>query len=112
MARALREDHFIDANGRSVRRHHAVKAPAVEIGGKMVQQTLWDDIRTAPRKHMEAAFALRRQQIVGDCKQLKNDGDYFNENRTRERPIVLLFDFTPDLEALEVVEELEAGSPA
>src|SRR5437660_6035509 len=35
------------------------------------QMALWADMRTASRDHMETAFQQRRQQIVGDCHQLK-----------------------------------------
>ena len=59
---------------------------------------LWDDIRTAPRNHMRISFQQRRQQIVGDCHQLKLDVDSFNENQSPVQPIQLSFDFTLDME--------------
>ena len=51
-----------------------------------------------PRKHMEIAFQQRRQQIVGDCGQLKRDVDYFNETHPNTAPIQMVFDFTEDVE--------------
>jgi len=50
------------------------------------------------------AFAHRRQQIVGDCRQLKMDIDSYNENyrANDERPIQGVFDFTDDLVELEL----------
>ena len=65
------------------------------------QITLWDDIRTATPKHMEIAFQQRRQQVVGDCRQLKTDVDSYNENRKPERPIQIIFDFTFDIEEID-----------
>ena len=65
-ARAMREDYTTDSNGRPVRLKHAAR---VKRGDE--QLTLWADIRKAPREHMVAAFQQRRQQIVGDCCQLK-----------------------------------------
>ena len=63
---------------------------------------LWDDIRTASREHMQIAFQQRRQQIVGDCHQLKLDIDSYNENKNEGRPIKMVFDFTDDLSELEI----------
>ncbi len=68
LSQALREEYDKDAKGRRVRSKHAVR---VKRGGK--QMVLWADMETAPRKHMVLAFAQRRNQIVGDCLQLKTD---------------------------------------
>lgn len=101
MARALREDYFADRAGRNVRRQHATKVKEMNYEGKMVQKSLWDDIDTGPREHTAAAVQLRRKQIVGDCKQLKNDADHFNDERPKEKPVALLFDLTDDLIELD-----------
>ena len=62
-----------------------------------MQGTLWADIDTAPRPHMQKAFAQRRKQIVGDCVQLKTDVDVFNDKRPEDEPIALVLDFTDDV---------------
>jgi hypothetical protein len=93
LARAMREEHIVDPQGRLVRAKHVAK---MERNGEQV--ALWEDIRTASRQHMEIALKQRRQQIVGDCKQLKTDMDSFNENRNPGKPIQMVFDFTLDLE--------------
>lgn len=98
LARAMREEYYIDPQGRSVRTKHAVR----KHGGQQ-NLTLWGDIRTSPRDYMHTAFQQRRQQIVGDCRQLKSDVDSFNENQAPREPIQMIFDFTNDL------AELEAG---
>ena len=74
----------------------------VERDGKQVP--LWADYRTATREHMQVAFQQRRQQIVGDCHQLKLDADSFNENRPDEKPIQIRFDFTDDLAEIDAAE--------
>jgi hypothetical protein len=51
---------------------------------------------------METAFQQRRQSIVGDCKQLKNDLDSYNENFNTADPIQIVVDFTDDLEEAEL----------
>jgi hypothetical protein len=96
LAQAMREEYILDPQGRRVRAKHVAR---VRQNG--TQTSLWADIRTAPRKHMEVAFQQRRQQIVGDCRQLKADVDSFNDNRVPEKPIQMVFDFTRDLQELE-----------
>jgi hypothetical protein len=98
LARAMSEEYITDAQGRRVRAKHVVR---MQRGGK--QLFLWDDIRTADHTHMEIAFQQRRQQIVGDCLQLKRDVDSYNENRKPYRPIQMIFDFTNDLAEIEIV---------
>ena len=100
IGRAMRAERIDDPQGRSVRAKHAAREG---------QLFLWDDIRTASRKHMDIAFKQRRQQIVGDCHQLKTDVDSFNENRSPFVPIQMSFDFTNDLLEEEALEEKEAG---
>ena len=103
MSRALREDHFTDEKGRTVRRIQAALHTEMDENGRKVRKSLWDDIDTAPRKHIENAFGVRRGQIVGDCKQLKNDADHRNDVCPDEEAFIPLFDFTDDVE--------EAGLP-
>ena len=93
IARAMREEYYTDAQGRRVRAKHCA---TVEVSGE--QMRLWDNHQTATRDFMEIAAKNRRQQIVGDCRQLKTDVDSFNENKSPEEPIKMLWDFTPDVE--------------
>lgn len=98
LSRAMREEYVTDAQGRSVRAKHAAR---LRKGGE--QMVLWADIRTAPRGHMEIAFAQRRKQIVGDCRQLKCDVDSYNQNRAHGSPIAMVFNFIDDLREIEAV---------
>jgi hypothetical protein len=98
LARAMREEYIVDPQGRTVRAKHAARTQ--REGEQLV---LWADIRTAPREHMEIAFQQRRQQIVGDCRQLKLDVDSYNENINLGEPIQMVFDFTLDVVELEAV---------
>src|SRR5437016_2345192 len=59
LASAMREEFITDSKGRRIRVKHPVR---LRRSGE--QTTLWDDIRTATRSHMEMAFAQRRNQIV------------------------------------------------
>lgn len=96
ISRAMREEYITDAQGRRVR----VKHPATIRRGSE-QLVLWDDLRTAPREHMRLSFQQRRQQIVGDCKQLKTDVDSYNDRNLDAEPIQMIFDFTRDLAEIE-----------
>jgi hypothetical protein len=66
---------------------------------------VWDDIRTAPREHMQVSFQHRRQGVVGDCRQMKTDVDSYNDAHAEAEPIVVVFDFTMDLAELEAADE-------
>ena len=47
------------------------------------------------------SFAQRRQQIVGDCVQLKTDADVYNDRRKPAEPIQTVLDFTLDVMELQ-----------
>jgi hypothetical protein len=97
IAEAMRQEYITDPQGRRVRAKHV--APYPEDGRLPLK---WDDMRTASRNHMEMSFAYKRQLIVGDCRQLKNDIDSYNQNYNNGSHIQSIFDFTYDLEELEL----------
>ena len=96
LAQSMREQYIVDAKGRRVRAKH----PARFTSGEE-QKTLWHDIRTAGRAFMEKAFQLRRNHIVGECRQAKTDVDSYNDSHPKEQPIQLVLDFTDDVAELE-----------
>jgi hypothetical protein len=96
LANAMREEYMTDAKGRRVRVKHSAK---VWKNGE--QTVLWDDIRTAPRRHMQVSFQNRRQGIVSDCRQLKSDCDSYNDAHVSDDPLQIVFDFTMDLAEAE-----------
>ncbi len=100
ISRALREEYYTDSKGRRVRTKHPVKVR--RRGGG--QTSLWDDIRTAPREHLEMSFQQRRARIVGDCRQLKTDVDSYNDAHRDSPQIEMVFDFTKDLAELEAAD--------
>jgi hypothetical protein len=104
LADAMREEYVTDPQGRRVRTKHVAR-----YGDGQAQIPLWADIRTATREHMEIAFQQRRQQILGDCRQLKTDVDSYNENYSSSQPIQMVFDFTDDLAELELVRLAETA---
>ena len=108
MADCLREEYRTDARGRRYRAKHA--APA-QRGGKT--DSLWADLDdpSVPHEHFVKSFARRRQQIVGDCFQLKTDADVYNDQRRPEAPIQVVLNFKNDVEEMEYayVDETEAN---
>jgi len=94
ISRAMGLEHVKDKKGRSVRKYYA--APIRE-NGQLVMK--WDDWN-AERPFMEIAAANRRNQILGQCCQLKNDMDSYSERRCPEQPIQMDFNFNVDLEEL------------
>ncbi len=98
IARALREDYFNDAQGRRARAKHAL---AEKRGDRQLH--LWVDMRTASREQMELSLQQRRQQVLGDCVQLKVDTDSYNQNFNKGEPIQMVLNFTDDVAELEAV---------
>jgi hypothetical protein len=102
MSSALREEMRVDpSTGLSYRVNHAV----VGRDASGVQHTIWDDIDEAPRSHMQKAFTQRREQIVGDCFQLKVDVEHYNTHHRDERSIQMPLDFTADVAERMIVAE-------
>lgn len=93
-SKALREQYITDDFGQPVRAKHVARI----ITAEQQQKHLWADIRNAPRHHMLTAFQQRRDQIVGDCRQLDRDARYYNSKHPLNAPIQLVFNFEDDIE--------------
>lgn len=96
IGQVMGEIYYTDAKGRRVRLLHPA---TVKRQGELF--TEWDDIRTAPRQHMQLAFQQKRKAIVGECRQLKTDMDSFNDAHPETPQIQISFDFTMDLAEFE-----------
>ncbi len=99
IAQVFREEYRTDETGQRYRAKHAVRS---KKGDKSM--SLWADIDDdrAPRDHFLRSFAQRRQQIVGDCFQLKTDVDVYNTKNPTQKPIQVPLDFTYDVEELQL----------
>jgi len=99
IAQVLREEYSTDALGQRYRAKHAVRS---KQGNK--NMSLWADIDDdrAPREHFVRSFSQRRQQIVGDCFQLKTDVDVYNGKHPTQKLIQMPLDFTYDVEELQL----------
>lgn len=94
-------------------RLHPTKHPVSrKVAGEQI--VVWDDIRTAPRKHMEISFRQRRERIVGDCRQLSVDADSYNDASAsirRDRGIDDVAALVGPLEKSSIANQLRIGSP-
>jgi hypothetical protein len=107
MAQALRAEIQTDDEGRRYRVNHAVR---VTKGG--VQSTFWGVLGFAPHSHMEKAFGQRREQIIGDCLQLKTDVAVYNDmNRGKQPEIQLVLDFTEDVAERQQLQNSQKKIP-
>jgi hypothetical protein len=99
IAQVFREEYRTDSRGRRYRAKHATTQ---KFGNKTL--SLWGDIDdpNAPHEHFVKSFGQRRQQIVGDCFQLKTDVDVYNDQRQPKQPIQVVLDFTYDIEELQL----------
>jgi hypothetical protein len=98
IAKVFREEYRVDKHGRRYRAKHAA---ATKVGNQTL--SLWGDMDdpNAPHEHFVRSFGQRRQQIVGDCHQLKTDADVYNDSRQPNEPINVILDFSLDVEEMQ-----------
>lgn len=98
MSRALREECATDAKGRRYRVNQAVRYTK-----KGAQVTMWGIEGFVDPSHSIMSFAQRREQIIGDCLQLKTDVDVHNDKHSDiGQQYELDLDFTQDVAEREV----------
>lgn len=94
LARSWREQYKIDPQGRRVRVRHSFGIKS-ETGKQLHLWGYWENLKP---KQMALSFQGRRKQIVGECRQLKNDADSYNENlNTSQLSIPMSYNFTQDM---------------
>lgn len=104
MSRALREEYAVDAEGRRYRVNHAYRATRAGI-----QLTLWARLGVSEPDNVHRALMQRREQIVGDCFQLKVDVDVFNDMYPDRKPVQLILDFKDDVAEREFWKKDDAA---
>ncbi|MGH7499825.1 MAG: hypothetical protein ACREL3_13355 [Gemmatimonadales bacterium] len=104
IANAMGEEYMTDPKGRRVRVKHSAK---VKQNGQTL--TLWGDIRDMAPTFMQISVTQRRNQIVGECHQLKNDVDSFNDRNPTSQQICLVLDFRQDVAELEGMRDIRAA---
>ena len=108
LGRAMRAEHFTDAQGREVRLMHAARLPFGDDGSIVV----WADIRKAKPHHMEISFQQRRHGIVRDALQHKIDVSSYNDNNAYGATLSLFdYNINKDLLELEAPTEYPDENP-
>lgn len=105
IGRALREEYTTDPQGRRIRRKHARRVETTLPDGQVKQLTLWDDITTATPEHMQISFQQRRNMCRADCFHHKQEVDSYNENWNPGKPLGFSYDFTEDIEEMQMPTE-------
>ena len=106
MSSALREEYATDAKGRKYRVNHAVR-----VTRDGVQTTFWAIMGFAPRERMQRAFTQRREQIIGDCFQLKLDVDVYNSQNAQQPPLPCILDVSDDVKERQFWEDDQSLGP-
>ncbi|MBX3734950.1 MAG: hypothetical protein KF791_20430 [Verrucomicrobiae bacterium] len=101
IASAMRDEHYTDPQGRSVRKLRPFREDAQLLNGECEQTFLWVDMQDATPKQALKALQYGRQLAVHDCRQLKSGVDSYNENNPHGAYIEMSFDFREDMEELE-----------
>lgn len=109
-ARAARTEKYIDPQGRSVRRKHAVRYQR-EIDGRQRWFSWWRDVETAEPDYMRISYQQRRTSVVGVCAQLKTDVDSYNDNNRFGAQISMDFNIDADLQEMEMPKEYPDKRP-
>jgi hypothetical protein len=100
IASAMREEHFTDPQGRSVRAKRPYRQATI-VEGVEEQLYLWVDMRQADENQAQMAFQYGRKMIMDDCLQLKIGVESYNENNFHGASIEMSFDFNEDMEEMD-----------
>lgn len=107
MAKAMKNEHIIDAQDREVRKWHAVRHTDGET-----QWTLWATITDADPGHMRMSLQQRRQYLLSGCRQHKLDFDSYNDNNKFEAKLPpVSYNFEPDMDELDLPTEYPTEPP-
>ncbi|MCZ0963909.1 hypothetical protein [Paracoccus benzoatiresistens] len=102
LAQALREEKRVDAKGREYRANIPVRRRASD-GMSLFE---WADIDDAPRMHVEKSVQQERRSIASDCYALAMKVEHYNDLHPREEPLLLVLDFTDDVNEMRVARGL------
>ena len=99
IASAMRQEYYTDPQGREVRKKHPYREIVESSDGKHEQNFPWIDMLDPNVKHdhVEKAFRFGRKLVAGNCKQLKNSVDSYNDNNKAGEYIEMSFNFNEDM---------------
>lgn len=98
ISRQLKNEYFIDPQGREVRASHAIPIEVLTPKGPK-RYSRWLPLFDAPPDHMRISAQLRRKSAFADVRQLALDLDSYNDNNHFKALIPIpSFDFNRDIE--------------
>lgn len=101
IADAMRDEHFTDPQGRSVRKKRPFRSVDGLLEGNEEQVFLWVDMQEANPEEAELAFQYGRKLNLDSCRQLKLGVDSYNDNNQHGAYIEMSFDFTDCLAEMD-----------
>ena len=98
ISRELKNQYFVDPQGREVRANHAIPID-VQTPQGLKRYSRWLPLFEAPPGHMRLSGQLRRKSAYADVRQLTLDLESWNENNSYGETIPIpSFNFDQDLE--------------
>lgn len=110
LSRALREEYDTTKSGRRYRVNHSVRVRKSKGRGQGSFTSLWLDSEHGSHDQIELAFNQRREQTAGDCYQLYDDREGYQELHPDRPYIDIVFDFTEDILEREAGRELDKAA--
>jgi hypothetical protein len=102
LSRHLRNEYFIDPQGREVRRNHPIMVPTQTQDGEKLRP-LYKELFHAGADHMRASFQLRRRGVVRDVMQMDLDFRSWNDNNVfRAKLDKMDYNINKDLDELNM----------
>jgi hypothetical protein len=107
LSQALRQETYIDPQGREVRKNHHIA-----IGDADNRIDIWINHRTGKPEQMHLSLQQRRSGILADCKHHKLDADSYNDNNVHAVKLPEYdYNFNPDLEELALPTKYSNDPP-
>jgi hypothetical protein len=98
ISRELKNQYFVDPQGREVRSNHAILIE-IQTPRGIKRFSRWLPLFDAPAEHMRLSAQLRRKSAFADVRQLALDLESYNDNNHFGGTIPIpSFDFNQDIE--------------
>lgn len=101
-ARALRNETYVDPQGREVRLNRCV----VESPEGQTKMAFWESMKSAAPDFIEKSLQQERMAILARCRKLKTSFDSYRENTNPGTQMELVLDFTDDVVEAELADEV------
>jgi hypothetical protein len=102
LSRYLRNEYFVDPQGREVRKNHPIMIRTQTPDGEKLRPH-YKELFQAGAEHMKASFALRRNGVVRDVVQMDIDFRSWIDNNVHHETLDKMdYDINKDLDELKM----------